>query len=490
MVEWIDPKRVSHEGSVSLSRLFSASSFLLALIFIALTCSQFVQGFGTISVWTDSATYRVGDTVSVSLDTGGGIVAFSPASARIDITGPVTFTFGPFGLTTGSVYTARLSGAAPSPGYYYVKVTLNVTYEVYEGTTGYQVAQEVPFDYSLMISPPFVIVKKGETANYDVTVKFSHPSYNGTAITIDVSGLGFGMSYTLSKDRVLSVATSDATPAGTYTIRLAGSARDITHVATATLAVEEAKAVLNFASLSGIPSFGSSIYVGESSKTIAVISNTGNAVARDVRVVLEEIMPASGVRVISIDPSQDIAPLGTGRWTIEVRGDLPGSYKGVLRVYSGNDRVLEHGWNLGVLGPEISVSASEFPAQDSPVYPGDIFAVTYTLKNTSPVEASSVSIYLTVSDSLTIVQKPSVASIPPQSEVKNQIKLRSNRAGAAWLETIVSSDGTVVYDATLDIVISERPVWEQQSFMLTVGAGAVLIAVAVIMLRQRNLAAT
>jgi ribosomal protein S27AE len=443
----------------------------------------FVPGFGTINVWTDRTSYRVGDTITVSFDTGGGGIS---ASARIDITGPASLTWGPFSLVTGGVYTARLSGATPFPGNYYLKVTLGLTYDVYEGTTVYQVVQAVPFDYSMTVSPPSVTVKKGETANYDVTVKYSDSSYSGTTISVDVSGLGPGMTYTLSKDGALSVLTSDATPAGTYTIKLTGSARSVTHVVTATLVVEELKAVLTYVSVSGIPTFGSPIYVGENSKTVAVISNTGNAMARGVRLVLEEIAPTSGLTVTGTDPSQDIAPLGTGQWTIDVRGDLPGSYKGFLRVYVGNDRVLEQDWKLDVLGPEISVSAIESQAQEGSVHPGDIFTVTYTLKNTSPVDADNVSIDLTASDGLTILQKPSIASIPAQSEVKAQIKLRSVRAGTEWLKIAVSSYGTVVYEDTLDFTISERPLWEQQSFMLAVVVGAVLVAAVVLVMRQRK----
>jgi hypothetical protein len=458
----------------------SASPFLLFLILLALASGHVVRGLGTVNVWTDSATYLVGDAVSVSFDIGGGRIV---GTARIDVTGPVALRWGPFNLAAGGVYTTKLLGATPVPGYYYVKVTLDLPDDLYEGAAAYQVAKAVPFDYSLMVSPARLTVEKGEAATYDLTVKYSHPSYDGTEIHVDASGLAPGMTYTISKDLVLSIQTANTTPSGTYTITLTGSARGITRITTATLVVEEPKAVLTYLSVSGGPVDGNAIYVGQNSRTIAEILNSGNAMARDVRVALEDIAPTSGVIVTSMDPSQDIAPLKTGQWRIDVRGQLPGSYRGVLSVYMGNDRVLESDWKLDVKSPEISVSAGG-PSEPGPVYRGDTFTATYALRNTSPVDANvSIDIFV---HGLTILQKPSITLVRSQSEVDAQIKLRSDVAGTAWLKVIVLSYGNVIHEDTLDIKVIERPVWEQQPFLFVVAAGAVLVAIVVIDLRQRH----
>jgi uncharacterized repeat protein (TIGR01451 family) len=458
---------------------------LSALIFLALAGNMAVQGLGTVGVSTDSATYRIGDSVTVSIDTSHDIVPFSPVSAIVDIGGPVTRRWGPFSFVTGGVYTLRLSDVTPLAGYYYVNVALNMSYATYEGTTTYLVTETIPFDFFLTVSPSSLSVKLGGTANYDVSVRYSHPSYNSAVVIINVSGLGSGMTYSLSKEGLLSIQTSDATPADTYTIELTGSAQGVTRVVTTLLVVEEPKAVLTNLSVSAIPAFGGAIYVGQSSTATIAISNTGNAIAHGVRVILEEITPSSGVTVTDTDPPQDIPPLGTGRWTIEVRGDLPGSYKGVLRVYEGNELVVGHQWDLDVLGPQISVSLGETPARDAPVYAGDTFTLAYTLKNTSPIDANNVSVVVFVHD-LTVVQKSSVAAIPSQSEVKAQIRLRSDIAGNAWVKIIVSSQGATIYEDTLDITIFQRPIWEQRPFLLVLGVGATLIAVGAIELRQRS----
>ena len=52
------------------------------------------------------------------------------------------------------------------------------------------VGSTTPFDFSLGLSPASVTVKQGETATFQVQISYSDPSYSGTTINIQVSGLG------------------------------------------------------------------------------------------------------------------------------------------------------------------------------------------------------------------------------------------------------------------------------------------------------------
>ncbi|MGQ9544084.1 MAG: hypothetical protein ACUVTM_08450 [Candidatus Bathyarchaeia archaeon] len=69
---------------------------------------------------------------------------------------------------------------------------------------------------------------RGATANFKVTVTFSHPSYSGTAITIQLVGLGPGMAWSTTYVGDLYITTMAATPPGTYTITVVGSASGLT----------------------------------------------------------------------------------------------------------------------------------------------------------------------------------------------------------------------------------------------------------------------
>lgn len=248
--------------------------------------------------------------------------------------------------------------------------------------------------------------------------------------------------------------------------------------------IEALKAVLTYVSVTGIPSFGSPIFVGETSRTVAVISNTGNAKASAVKVVLEDLSPSTGL-VVSGSDTKDIDPLGTAQWVIEVRGDRPGTYQGKLRVYVGTQKVLEQDWQLQVSAPEIAVADRELSPQADQAYVGDTITITYTLKNTSPVAAKQLTLDVKTSEGLTILDTPTLTEIGSQSEVRAAVKVRADKLGPAWVQITLSSYGVTVKEDRVSLTISERPLWQQPLFIGGLGVGVAALVAVVLMRRRR-----
>jgi hypothetical protein len=97
------------------------------------------------------------------------------------------------------------------------------------------------FDFTLSVSPSTVSVKQGDAANYQISITYNYPSYSGTTITVQVSGLGPGMNYQIIPTPPgLRVSTSQSTPTSTYTITLVGYANGVTHQTSAILIVQQA----------------------------------------------------------------------------------------------------------------------------------------------------------------------------------------------------------------------------------------------------------
>jgi hypothetical protein len=204
-----------------------------------------------------------------------------------------------------------------------------------------------------------------------------------------------------------------------------------------------------------------------------------------VRLALEELSPSTGL-VVSTSEAKNIEPLGSDQWVVEVRAELPGTYRGMLRVYSENEALLEQEWKLEVKAPEISLVTKDFSPQASQVHLGDTITITYTLRNTSPADARQLTFDIAAGDGLTVLERPSLAVIPAQSEAKAVVKLRADRVGSSWVEKKVSSYGAIVQQDRVTVTVTERSLWEQQWFLPAVGVGAVIVVVAVITLRRRG----
>ena len=96
-----------------------------------------------------------------------------------------------------------------------------------------------PFDFNMALSPSSESVNPGGTTNYMVLLSYSDPSYSGTTINVQLTGLGPGMDYQLSPTGALTITTSPSTPAGTYTFTVVGSALGVTHQTSGALTVTQ-----------------------------------------------------------------------------------------------------------------------------------------------------------------------------------------------------------------------------------------------------------
>ena len=95
------------------------------------------------------------------------------------------------------------------------------------------------FDFTMSISPASTLVIPGGTAQYAVGVTYSDPSYAGTMINVQVTGLGPGMDYSLSQTGALAITTSTTTPTGNYPFIIIGSASGVTHQVGGTVIVAQ-----------------------------------------------------------------------------------------------------------------------------------------------------------------------------------------------------------------------------------------------------------
>ena len=184
------------------------------------------------------------------------------------------------------------------------------------------------FDFALTLSPASVTVKQGETANYQILVAYSDPSYSGTTITIQgITGLGPGMDYQIiPSPPSLSISTSQSTPTGTYTISLAGTAHGMMRQANAILVVQPAPQPFDF-SISASPSQQTVTLGGSTTYTVVVALASGTAqnvvltVSGAPNGVSASLNPASGApsfnSILSISTTSSVA---LGQYILTVTG--------------------------------------------------------------------------------------------------------------------------------------------------------------------------
>lgn len=139
----------------------------------------------------------------------------------------------PPGISTPGTYIAAVTVIIPGPGG--GAAIAGYASFVVGGAGG-------AFDFNFALSPSTITVKQGETATFQILLTYSDPSYSGTTIQIQVSGLGPGMNYhVITSPPTLQVSTSGSTPPSSYTITLIGSANGVMHETNAILTVEVAQ---------------------------------------------------------------------------------------------------------------------------------------------------------------------------------------------------------------------------------------------------------
>ncbi|MEM2843467.1 MAG: zinc-ribbon domain-containing protein [Candidatus Bathyarchaeia archaeon] len=295
--------------------------FLITLILLIIPA---VKGMDGVMVRTDRSVYYAGDPVKVIFQSSHPPDIMGVA--RIIVSGPAgTATAGTMNVLGGVLYSTTISGSFISiPGYYTVRVVIDIIVETYEGIASFQVIPRTPFDFTLSISPSSLTVKKGETARFTWSVSYSDPIYQGTTFTWDISGLDSSMRVNVGRG-TLTITTTDATPPGVYPFTFTLSAKGITRSATATLIVE---ALFDY-SISISP-LSQTITIGEKTLytiTVNLVSGTAQPVSLTLSGLPSDVpyvfTPTSGTpsftSTLTVDAGASSSP-GTYTLTVTATG--------------------------------------------------------------------------------------------------------------------------------------------------------------------------
>jgi hypothetical protein len=168
---------------------------------------------------------------------------------QLDITKPpllaIFWQSGPIPISGGILYDVTAPGFT-DPGTYVVSayVTLSGGGGNLQGSTTFEVVAggqpgggQPGFDYNLEVQPPVTEIGQGEIAHFQVIVIYNNPSYSGTMVSINLTGLGPGMQWHPEPGGHISISTSHETPPGTYHIDIIGEAQGIVRQTVATLIV-------------------------------------------------------------------------------------------------------------------------------------------------------------------------------------------------------------------------------------------------------------
>jgi hypothetical protein len=115
-----------------------------------------------------------------------------------------------------------------------------------------------------------------------------------------------------------------------------------------------------------------------------------------------------------------------------------------------------------------------------------MITITYTLRNSGPVDANGITFDVKTGDGLTVVNSPTISQIPSQSQATATLKLRADKTGTTSVQVTINGYGTVVQQDNFKLDISERPLWLQSWFLPVVAAVVVALVVAVILVRRRK----
>jgi hypothetical protein len=308
---------------------------LLALFFILLIASGIPAAYAwSIHISPSSRSVPPGGTTSFLVDVTGTI-AGNP-NVQLLVSPPVLGISASF--TTNNVpapFTSTMYvtvDPSKAPGSYVLEVWAHPAGVPFPGPGNEYVNVHMlvgaAFDFSLALSPASVTVKQGDTANYQIFITYSDPSYSGTSITVQVAGLGPGMNYQIiPSPPSLSISTSQSTPTGTYTILLTGSAMGVVHQTSALLTVQPAEQPFDF-SISAAPT-QQTVNPGASATytiTVGLVSGTSQNVALTASSTLqtgisESLNPTSGLpsynAILTISTTSSLAP---GQYSLTITG--------------------------------------------------------------------------------------------------------------------------------------------------------------------------
>ena len=331
---------VTHEGESCVRGLRVKSGLVILVLLIVLVGGSVrTVNADQIHVSVSPTPVPVGKSFTIAfwIEATGSLMWGPPGTQKATVyirppgSSSIIWQSAPINVGPGLDYEVYPSGIS-TPGSYNTIVAIDEPGEpgnnpILEGAANFQVVgSTTPFDFSLAFSPSSVTVRQGETATFQVQISYSDPSYSGTSINIQVSGLGPGMNYqVIPSPPTLRVSTSSSTPPGSYTITLTGSAKGVMHQAKGLVTVQ-ALQPFDF-SISASPAQQTIAPGGSTTSTITVglVSGTSQSVALTVsgapNGVSASLNPTSGTpsfsSVLSVTTTASVAP---GQYALTITG--------------------------------------------------------------------------------------------------------------------------------------------------------------------------
>ena len=209
-----------------------------------------------VTVYSDKAVYAPGDDVNIKVEVREADASrVTGANVDIGIISADGAYFGFIATETGIqmgdyFYTYHLDPGSQSGVWTITSGAQKVGFLDGSDTIAFQVTSGPgpgpAFDFSLALSPSSLTVEAGQDATFKVLLSYSDPSFSGTVVTIQLTGLGPGMTYQLSGIGDLIIFTTSSAPAGTYPINVIGSANGVIHQTSGILIVQEQAAPFEY----------------------------------------------------------------------------------------------------------------------------------------------------------------------------------------------------------------------------------------------------
>jgi hypothetical protein len=428
---------------------------IFPMIFIFLLASTViiadVQAAPTITVQTDKPSYTLGETVKIS---------FSIANHLPGVTDTVVITINTpgGGVTTQNIQVVTNAGGnaagtvnfplQPSlpQGSYSVKASIP-NEGVSSNSVPFTVAGGGPaFDFSILLSPTSITVEQGKTGNFKVLLTYSDPSYAGTVITLQVTGLGPGMNYQLSLTGDLKITTSSSTPPGTYPITVIGSAQGKTHQTSGTIVVT-----------TKAPPFDFAVSISPSTQTIelkeittynvdvSLVSGTGEPVSLTLSGlpgdVTHRFSQSSGTPPFSTTLTVETSTSSsTGSYTLTVTGTGGGTSKTATATLTIKAEA------------DFSITASPVTAE---IHQGDSSSITVTVDDVGDFD-QAVSLTATGLPSGATPQFSQASGKPSFTSILT-IGTTDSTPPGTYTVTIDASGGGKTHSTSVTLTIKEKP---------------------------------
>ena len=358
--------------------------------------------------------------------------------------------------------------ASKAPGSYDIPVWAHPSNVLFPGpgniAAGAHLIVGSTFDFSLALSPPSISVKQGDTANYQIFISYSDPSYSGTSINVQIAGLDPGMNYQLvPSPPSLSIVTSQSTPLGNYVITLTGSALGVVHQTSAVLVVQAAPSPFDF-SLSASPT-QQSITPGSSttySITVSLVSGTSQNVALAVSGA-----PPSGIST-SLNPVSGTPSFNSILSLSTTSSVAPGQY---VMTITGTSGTITHTTTITLMiaqSPDFRVDVSP-PSQASTQGQTTSYSV-----NVSGLNGFNSQVSLTMAGLPAGVGGVfSVPSSLPDFSSTLTVTIPTNAPTGSFTVTITGSGGGITRVANVILVINPSQIQSQTQSQTTSQSGTV-----------------